>query len=1534
MAEATNSTNLLSQLTNALSTAADDDATTTTDTTADDTSKATGFCGTEKRISEDSCNSVFPAVAIAPSGAPGVVWADTRDGNFEIYMKVLESQVPQDLITADLNTTIDPDSGRPVSLPCSGFSSIMSLEDIVNATKPNTDKVVARLSGGRLDVNTISRTMTLTGGSDTDFQSLGVLPNSAIRILNGLNSGRDFFVSRILAANVLDLVFYDGPQNDTGFVYDITSNPTSDLTTGDVRLTCNRSTSTYPDIVADSEGRYHIVYQDNASGNYELEYIQVFPACVGQKECSGPIDIIGQISVANQDNAATTTAVNPAAKDPREGQPFFYGNISLPDPVPFATSNPLLRNGLHRLIKQGSSTQWTGVSRAADKLAWDAQAASLSITDTPPYVASAGVPLTSPGDFGEQYSFKDVAVLAQTPRDLKVEITKIVIPIKPKCAPSSPAAPIAERSQDLVSAPKRPVPISFSDPVGLSQILTSPFVTTDSLPARFTIDGDTSGTVFTNLVITSPSGQSDRIVFTKDLGCGEDNIKFILGQRRCGTELCAVKASEDTLSDPPQSTQYEVNLQVWLGSSYLDDETQVNNPGMLANKLFEQKFSFDPGTDISVYQVPLGQLIAPAGRYLFFVLQLDQRLGAYYDGLGGGHGVWTTNGDGQFTQYYQPWTLRPQSGLGIPVYFEGILRKDETLGGTGSGNGDSGDVGTSFLKEIDVPFNDMAGIDYYPTGNSLLSSVNVVTGVPHNLETISSDGTETKYSEVNGILDKIQVFCVRTSQNGFDAGDAYFGSGQPGAIVKVAAGGTKVFSPWLVLPGETGAARVTKDTTGVFNGDLIVATTTGGVWRVDANAKPTRLANVNLALDTVVVLPNIPSKYGPWAGKAVVGGPDQTKFWTVDPKGNTLATDIGIAPRHMSVVLENQNYYVIDEEGALYGAVPLNFADKTGDIIVTQTDPGTLWHVKWTGAEFKTAKLAQFGKLGKGCFAPAGLKNIPATNGSTGGTTTNISTCTDTRLIQDAPVRLTESLGDSEHPRMAIDKQDNIWLVFQSDRTGSDEVYIAKYYGICGKWNTSALGGAETRLTSAAANGKVARSPGVAVDSVGEAHVVYSSNDTEDGGFEIFYMRSIGGGRAFTAPIRLTASSGNAFMPDVVVSQEDGQDKVNVVWHDNRHDGQFEVMYAYKTDGAWISSAQGVADIRITSAPSDSLFPRIAADSKGNLRVVFHDYRKGIENGNVFLSTYIALAKKWDASGQGGTDIILSPTGTGNALHPDVAIDRTNGVFAVWQDDRVSGTESAHQKIYGSYCLKTDTSDECFPAITKSEYTKLDVTIQLVDCVDFQPLSTTNVPEVCVSIEAPGATFFRLANEDGKFSDWEAFKPKSDFNTMVVPWVLSCGNGRKQVCVQVQDAQFVSFPVCHDVILNAPLPVFKMEFFKDEALTDPLASYNGKPVAPEGDVFLRITSCASLIRPPTFDVISRGVHIIRNQSTTQIEVAPEDASAGVGSFIGNNEAGGFSAFAGNTYKARFHVHRDDGLFHKDGHARVVVHGTDARGNSF
>ena len=121
-----------------------------------------------------------------------------------------------------------------------------------------------------------------------------------------------------------------------------------------------------------------------------------------------------------------------------------------------------------------------------------------------------------------------------------------------------------------------------------------------------------------------------------------------------------------------------------------------------------------------------------------------------------------------------------------------------------------------------------------------------------------------------------------------------------------------VDNPWIVLPGEPGLLRgsLHLDRTGVFGGDLIVVTTTGGVWRVKSTAAtdPTdpnavkKLAQIPTHLEGLNTIPDDPARYGPWAGKILIGAEEQSRLYAVDPQGAVTFYEIGIAPEDIEVI--------------------------------------------------------------------------------------------------------------------------------------------------------------------------------------------------------------------------------------------------------------------------------------------------------------------------------------------------------------------------------------------------------------------------------------------------------------------------------------------------------------------------------------------------------------------------------------------------------------------------------------------------------
>jgi YD repeat-containing protein len=292
------------------------------------------------------------------------------------------------------------------------------------------------------------------------------------------------------------------------------------------------------------------------------------------------------------------------------------------------------------------------------------------------------------------------------------------------------------------------------------------------------------------------------------------------------------------------------------------------------------------------------------------------------------------------------------------------------------------------LQTISLGWNNPIGIDYHPPTNSVIVSVNYGSGSPYNFELDAPDGTRTRFSNVSGITDEVYFAVARDegggrSLGGFLAGELFHGNPNlPGVIARVAPDGSSELSPWVRLPGEAGfigRTGISLDRTGVFGGDLLVMTSAGNLWRVSSTGQSTLIApNLGGDLESVVSLPNDPVKYGPWAGKIVVGGEDQTRLTIVDVNGTVTFADLGLKPENILVIPANENFFGVDYgDFQLKGAPAWAFAGMVGDLLMAEELPGRLWRVHWNGSQFEKTQLVQISQWEHVTFAPTGLLEIP-----------------------------------------------------------------------------------------------------------------------------------------------------------------------------------------------------------------------------------------------------------------------------------------------------------------------------------------------------------------------------------------------------------------------------------------------------------------------------------------------------------------------------------------------------------------------------
>ncbi len=266
------------------------------------------------------------------------------------------------------------------------------------------------------------------------------------------------------------------------------------------------------------------------------------------------------------------------------------------------------------------------------------------------------------------------------------------------------------------------------------------------------------------------------------------------------------------------------------------------------------------------------------------------------------------------------------------------------------------------LMPLPVAFASHIGIDTHETTGRVVTSVYYPAGAPRNFELIGSTGTATPFGTASGFTDEIQPGTVRASgcQGGFQVGEMFAGTGVNGQVARYSPEGVQTALYDLDGSSTTFAGRVTsvfQDRHCVIGGTVVVATHLGRIYRINSGGA---FAPVGVGIGThiegLMTVPN-DARYGPWAGKIVVGAPAQSRIYTVDP--TTLVTTVNsiVSPstgvpinvEDLEIVPANENFFAVEwGAGRIVGAPAGAFADKVGDIIAVQGVPnGQILNLRW-----------------------------------------------------------------------------------------------------------------------------------------------------------------------------------------------------------------------------------------------------------------------------------------------------------------------------------------------------------------------------------------------------------------------------------------------------------------------------------------------------------------------------------------------------------------------------------------------------------
>jgi hypothetical protein len=248
----------------------------------------------------------------------------------------------------------------------------------------------------------------------------------------------------------------------------------------------------------------------------------------------------------------------------------------------------------------------------------------------------------------------------------------------------------------------------------------------------------------------------------------------------------------------------------------------------------------------------------------------------------------------------------------------------------------------------------------------------------------------------------------------------------------------------------------------------------------------------------------------------------------------------------------------------------------------------------------------------------------------------------------------TSDAGDAIDPKVAVDANGNVTAIWRQWDGAHFNIY-ANHYPAGGPWGTRVL--LETDDTGNAL------SPQVAADAAGNLTAVWSQwNGTV---YDVYANQSPAGG-PWGAPVLLeTDDGGNALHSQVAV---DPNGNVTVVWW-QEPDGLRSDIYAnhYPAGGPW-----GTAVLLETDNAGDAHSLDVAVDPNGNVTAVWAQW-DGTRT-NIYANHY-------PAGGPWGTRVLLETDDTGWAGSPQVAVDPSGNVTAVWSQ----ADGSVYASIYANH---------------------------------------------------------------------------------------------------------------------------------------------------------------------------------------------------------------------------------------------------------
>ena len=204
--------------------------------------------------------------------------------------------------------------------------------------------------------------------------------------------------------------------------------------------------------------------------------------------------------------------------------------------------------------------------------------------------------------------------------------------------------------------------------------------------------------------------------------------------------------------------------------------------------------------------------------------------------------------------------------------------------------------------------------------------------------------------------------------------------------------------------------------------------------------------------------------------------------------------------------------------------------------------------------------------------------------------------------------------GWQTRPALAVDRYNNLYVVWQDNRSGGLDIYFAMLPAGATVWTTG------VRVNDVSTGNQL--SPDVAVSHLGTVHVVWEDHRHGASDADIYWAESPAGTPNWSAGRRINDDTGTTPQrePDIAVTR---RGSVYVVWADGRNDDgtpppDSDIYFALLRQDAlhWSRNQR----VNSEHGPANQDQPAVAADGDGNGYVVWRDLRNTATGPDIYFA--------------------------------------------------------------------------------------------------------------------------------------------------------------------------------------------------------------------------------------------------------------------------------------------------------------------------